>query len=46
MFQSQVCMCSTCVPGAHGGQQITSDPLELKLWRVLVTIRDHLKSTK
>lgn len=31
MFCLPVCMCTTCVPGALGGQKRASDPLGLEL---------------
>lgn len=31
MFYLHVCMYTTCVPGGHGGQKKTWDPLELEL---------------
>lgn len=30
-FYLSVCLCAMCVPGTHGGQKRTSDPLELEL---------------
>ena len=31
MLCLHVCMCTTCLPGAPGGQKRASDPLELEL---------------
>ena len=32
VFGLHVCMCTMCMPGAHGGQKRALDLLELQLW--------------
>jgi hypothetical protein len=31
VFCLHICLCTVCVPGAHGSQRRVSDPLELEL---------------
>lgn len=35
MFGLHVCLCTTCIPGASGGQKRGSDPSELDLEKVV-----------
>lgn len=39
MFCLRVCLCTTCMSGAHGGLERASDPLGLELQVVMSTER-------
>lgn len=34
-FFLHICLCTMCLPRAHGGHNRVSDPLELELWRTV-----------
>lgn len=38
VFCLYVCLCITCTPTAHGGQERESDPLEQELYRWLLAM--------
>ena len=45
MFCLHVCLCTTCMPGAHRGQKNVMDPLGPELWVLRIEARSSGRAT-